>query len=272
MAKQLCFDTDAREALKNGVVKLARAVKSTLGPAAARLSSTRAGAARRHQGRRHRRRGDRARRPLREHGRPARQGSRQQDQRRRRRRHDHRHRPGRGDLPRRPARCAPPARTRWRSSAASTRPSRRSSRRSRSMSQQVDVKTRSRSQQSPRSRPTTTPRSARCWPRRCTRSARTASSRSRKARALETDVDVVEGMQFDRGYLSPHFVTNQDDMECVAREALHPDPRGQDLDRQEARPAARGDRARANKPLLIIAEDSRAKRWRRWWSTSSAAS
>ena len=32
MAKQLCFDTDAREALKNGVVKLARAVKSTLGP------------------------------------------------------------------------------------------------------------------------------------------------------------------------------------------------------------------------------------------------
>jgi chaperonin GroEL len=32
MAKQLCFDTDAREALRNGVVKLARAVKSTLGP------------------------------------------------------------------------------------------------------------------------------------------------------------------------------------------------------------------------------------------------
>ncbi|HYC76534.1 MAG TPA: chaperonin GroEL [Planctomycetota bacterium] len=32
MAKQLCFDADAREALRNGVVKLARAVKSTLGP------------------------------------------------------------------------------------------------------------------------------------------------------------------------------------------------------------------------------------------------
>jgi chaperonin GroEL len=32
MAKQLCFDADAREALKNGVTKLARAVKSTLGP------------------------------------------------------------------------------------------------------------------------------------------------------------------------------------------------------------------------------------------------
>jgi chaperonin GroEL len=75
-----------------------------------------------------------------------------------------------------------------------------------------------------------------------------------EAKGLETQLEVVEGMQFDRGYLSPYFVTDPDRMECVYEDVyilIH-----------EKKISAMKDLlplleqvARSGKPLIIIAED-----------------
>ena len=50
-----------------------------------------------------------------------------------------------------------------------------------------------------------------------------------EAKGTETTVEVVEGMQFDRGYISPYFVTNAEKMEAVLENPLYSDPRQENL-------------------------------------------
>jgi len=75
-----------------------------------------------------------------------------------------------------------------------------------------------------------------------------------EARTLQTELDIVEGMQFDRGYLSPYFVTNAERMEAVLDEPL--------ILLHEKKISAMRDllpileqAAGGGRPLLIVAED-----------------
>ncbi len=75
-----------------------------------------------------------------------------------------------------------------------------------------------------------------------------------ESKVAETTVEVVEGMQFDKGYISPYFVTDNENMECVLEEPyilIH-----------EKKISAVADMipvleqmAKAGKPLLVVAED-----------------
>ncbi len=71
---------------------------------------------------------------------------------------------------------------------------------------------------------------------------------------LENELDVVEGMQFDRGYLSPYFVTNQQSMQAELEDpfVLLYDKKISNV--RELLPVLEGV-AKAGKPLLIVAEE-----------------
>jgi chaperonin GroEL len=75
-----------------------------------------------------------------------------------------------------------------------------------------------------------------------------------EAKAIETTLDVVEGMQFDRGYLSPYFVTDPDRMECVLENALVLIHEKKISTMKDLLPLLE-QVAKMGRPLLIIAED-----------------
>jgi len=75
-----------------------------------------------------------------------------------------------------------------------------------------------------------------------------------EAKTMETSLDVVEGMQFDRGYLSPYFVTDPERMECVLEDALVLIHEKKISSLKDMLPVLERV-AQAGKPLIVIAED-----------------
>jgi chaperonin GroEL len=75
-----------------------------------------------------------------------------------------------------------------------------------------------------------------------------------EAKGLETTLDVVEGMQFDRGYLSPYFVTDPERMEAVLEDPYILIHEKKISSMKDLLPLLE-QVARAGKPLIIIAED-----------------
>jgi chaperonin GroEL len=75
-----------------------------------------------------------------------------------------------------------------------------------------------------------------------------------EAKAIETSLDVVEGMQFDRGYLSPYFVTDPDRMEVALEDALILLHEKKISSMKDLLPVLE-QVARQGRPLLIVAED-----------------
>jgi chaperonin GroEL len=75
-----------------------------------------------------------------------------------------------------------------------------------------------------------------------------------EAKSLETELDVVEGMQFDRGYLSPYFITNADKMEVALEEPLIMLHEKKLSSLQAMLPILEAV-VQSGRPLLIIAED-----------------
>jgi chaperonin GroEL len=75
-----------------------------------------------------------------------------------------------------------------------------------------------------------------------------------EAKGLETTLEIVEGMQFDRGYLSPYFVTDAERMECVLEDAMILLYEKKISNMKDLLPILE-QVARQGKPLLIVAED-----------------
>jgi chaperonin GroEL len=75
-----------------------------------------------------------------------------------------------------------------------------------------------------------------------------------EAKSIETSLEIVEGMQFDRGYLSPYFVTDAERMECVLENALVLIHEKKISQMKDLLPLLE-QVAKLGQPLLIVAED-----------------
>jgi len=75
-----------------------------------------------------------------------------------------------------------------------------------------------------------------------------------EAQGLETNMQVVEGMQFDRGYLSPYFITDPDRMECVLEEPVILLHEKKISNLRDLLPLLENV-AKMGRPLLVIAEE-----------------
>ena len=75
-----------------------------------------------------------------------------------------------------------------------------------------------------------------------------------ESKTMDTALEVVEGMQFDRGYLSPYFVTDPERMECVLENALVLIHEKKISSMKDLLPLLE-QIAKSGKPLLILAED-----------------
>ncbi|MCL6607962.1 MAG: chaperonin GroEL [Geminicoccaceae bacterium] len=75
-----------------------------------------------------------------------------------------------------------------------------------------------------------------------------------EAKSLETELDIVEGMQFDRGYISPYFITDSEKMRCVLEEPYILIHEKKLSSLQPLLPVLEAV-VQSGKPLLIIAED-----------------
>jgi len=75
-----------------------------------------------------------------------------------------------------------------------------------------------------------------------------------ESRTMETTLEVVEGMQFDRGYLSPYFITDPERMECVLEDVYILIHEKKISSMKDLLPLLE-QTAKMSKPLLIIAED-----------------
>ncbi len=252
MAKQITYSGDARAAILRGVNKLADAVKVTLGPKGRNVviekkfgspTITKDGVTVAKE--------IELARSAREHGRADGARGRLEDLRRRRRRHHHRDRPRPGDLPRgleeRHRRRQPDG------DQARHRAGRQGRRRGASTS----WPSRSRARTSPTSapsRPTTTTEIGNIIAEAMEKVGKDGVITVEEARGLETTLEVVEGMQFDRGYLSPYFVTDAERMETVLENAKILLYEKKISSMKDLLPMLE-QVAKQSRPLLIIAED-----------------